>query len=82
MNHKPKSTPNYAPPRGLRVSEAAEYAGATHWCIRTAVWTGKLRARRVGKTLIILRDDLDRYLESLPEVPPLKSPWLAKRGAA
>lgn len=66
-------------PRGLRVSDAAKYAGVTHWFIRSAVWTGKLRAYRAGKVLVILRDDLDRWLNSLPEVQPLRSQWIADR---
>lgn len=68
-------------PRGLRVADAARYAGTTHWHIRTAVWTGRLKAYRAGKVIIILRDDLDRYLNSLPEVQPLNSQWLAERQA-
>lgn len=74
-------TQSSEPVRGLRVPDAAAYAGVTHWHIRTAVWTGRLRARRAGKVIIILREDLDRYLSSLPEVQPLKSDWLAERQA-
>lgn len=66
-------------PRGLRVGDAAKYAGTTHWHIRTAVWTGRLKAYRAGKVILILRDDLDRYLNSLPEVKPSNAEWLAKR---
>jgi len=65
----------------LRVADAARYAGTTHWHIRTAIWTGRLKAFRAGKVIIILRDDLDRYLNSLPEIQPLKSEWLAERQA-
>ena len=68
-----------SPPRGLRVPDAAKNAGVSHWFIRTAVWTGKLRAYRAGKVIVILRDDLDRWLNSLPEVQPLNSEWLADR---
>jgi hypothetical protein len=68
-------------PRGLRVADAAAYAGVTHWFIRSAIWTGKLKAHRAGKVLIVLHDDLDGYLNSLPEVQPLKSDWLAERQA-
>jgi excisionase family DNA binding protein len=66
-------------PRGLRVPDAAAYAGVTHWCIRTAIWTGRLKAYRAGKTIIILREDIDRYLNSLPEVQPNNAEWLADR---
>lgn len=88
MNKNPQSTlSNGSPasnlsitPRGLRVADAA-YAGVTHWHLRTAVWTGKLKAYRAGKCIIILRDDLDEYLKSLPEVQLLKSRWLTEREA-
>ena len=46
-----------APVRGLRVPDAAAYAGVTHWHIRTAIWTGGLKAYRAGKVIIILRED-------------------------
>jgi excisionase family DNA binding protein len=75
------ATQSNVPVRGLRVPDAAAYAGVTHWHIRTAIWTGKLKAYRAGKVIIILREDLDRYLNSLPEVQPLKSSWLAERQA-
>jgi excisionase family DNA binding protein len=66
-------------PRGLRVPDAAAYAGVTHWCIRTAIWAGRLKAHRAGKVILIMRDDLDRYLNSLPEIQPSRAEWLAKR---
>jgi excisionase family DNA binding protein len=66
-------------PRGLRVGDAARYAGTTHWHIRTAIWTGRLKAYRAGKVIIVLREDLDRYLNSLPEVQPNNAEWLADR---
>lgn len=68
--------------RGLRVAAAAQYAGVTHWYIRSAVWMGKLPARRAGKVLIILREDLDTYLNSLPRVEPNAAEWLVKRAGA
>jgi len=66
-------------PRGLRVPDAAAYAGVTHWHIRTAIWTGRLKAYRAGKVIIVLREDIDRYLNSLAEVQPNNAEWLAKR---
>jgi excisionase family DNA binding protein len=71
-------------PRGLRIQQAAEYAGVSHWFLRSAIWTGTLKAHRAGKVLIILREDLDDFLTSLPAVKPSESEWLAKRqlGAA
>jgi len=54
-------------PRGLRVADAARYAGVSHWFLRSAVWRGELKARRAGKVIIILRDELDSYLSALRE---------------
>jgi excisionase family DNA binding protein len=68
-----------APVRGLRVADAAKYAGVSHWFVRTAVWQGKLRAYRAGKVIVILRDDLDRWLNSLPEVQRNDAKWLSDR---
>lgn len=76
---QPSITATAAPVRGLRVADAAKYAGVSHWFIRTAVWTGKLRAYRAGKVIVILRDDLDRFLNSLPEVQRSDAAWLADR---
>lgn len=69
-------------PRGLRVGDAARYAGTTRWHLRSAIWTGRLKAHRAGKVIIIMRDDLDRYLNSLPEIQPNHAEWLAKRQPA
>ena len=44
-----------------------------------AVWEGRLAAKRVGKCLIILRDDVDAFLQTLPNVTLNTSEWLAKR---
>jgi hypothetical protein len=44
-----------------------------------AIWQGKLPAKKVGKSLIILRDDADKFLESLPTVGVNHSDWLIRR---
>lgn len=41
------------------------------WFIRSAIWAGRLKARKAGSVQIILREDLDSFLDSLPEVEPL-----------
>jgi len=69
-------------PRGLRIVQAARYAGASTWFIRQAVWEGRLRARRCGKFVIVLRDDLDEFLETLPPVEPSSAEWLTRRRGA
>jgi excisionase family DNA binding protein len=67
------------PPRGLRIVEAARYAGVTTWFIRQAIWKGQLKARRCGRFVIILRDELDSFLENQPAVEPSSAAWLAQR---
>jgi excisionase family DNA binding protein len=66
-------------PRGLRIVHAAKYAGVSTWFIRQAVWEGRLKARRCGKFVIILRDELDQFLENQPPVQPSSAAWLAER---
>jgi len=64
--------------------QARAYSGASCWKLRSAVWAGELSAKRLGKSFLILRVDLDAWLKSLPTVEPSKADWLAKRkgGAA
>jgi hypothetical protein len=72
-------TASNLPPRGLRIQQAANYSGLTCWNIRTAIWSGKLAARTGGKFLVILKDDLDFYLESLPLAEQNNAEWLKAR---
>lgn len=69
-------------PRGLRIVQAARYAGVSTWFIRQAIWEGRLKARRCGKFVIVLRDELDRFLENQPRVEPSSAAWLAQRRTA
>jgi len=69
-------------PRGLRIVQAAQYAGVTTWFIRQAIWEGRLKARRCGKFVIILRDELDRFLENQPPLEPSSAAWLRHRRTA
>jgi hypothetical protein len=75
MSAPSESRPRYRltplEPRGLRIRDAAAYGGVTVWFIRSAIWAGKLKARKGGSVQIILREDLDAFLNSLPEVEPL-----------
>jgi excisionase family DNA binding protein len=66
-------------PRGLRIVQAARYAGVSTWFIRQAIWEGRLKARRCGKFVIILREELDRFLENQPAVEPSSATWLTQR---
>ena len=62
--------------------EAARYAGSTSWFLRQAIYEGRLRARRLGKTIVVLRDDLDAFLESQPVIEANNADWLRKRTGA
>ena len=44
------------------VSEAAEKAQVSTWTIREQIRLGLLQARRIGRCLRILADELDRWL--------------------
>ena len=51
-------------PRGLTIQQAAKYSGLKIWNIRTLIWERRIPYLQTGKHYIVLRDDLDRYLES------------------
>lgn len=50
--------------RGYTREEAAEYAGISVYKIRTAIRDNHLIAKQVGKDIIVLRDDLDQWIDS------------------
>jgi excisionase family DNA binding protein len=66
-------------PRGLSIQAAATYCGVRAWAISEAVYDGRLAARRLGRSLIILKDDLDQFLSSLPRVEPSTAPSIVQR---
>lgn len=67
------SAPEPIVPRALDIKQAALYTSCAVWNLRTAVWAGKLRAHLAGKKLIFFRENLDEFLETLPEVRTGKS---------
>jgi hypothetical protein len=72
-------------PRAFDIQQASTYSGCTVWNLRTSVWAGKLRARLSGKRLLFLREDLDSFILSLPEVRSgrsVNSPRPARRKRA
>ena len=56
-------------PEGLSVPEACRIAGLGRTKIYEAITAGRLKARKVGKRTLILRADLDSFLNSLPVLP-------------
>jgi excisionase family DNA binding protein len=49
--------------------EAAAYCGVRCSAIESVVRDGKLRGRRLGRNVIILKADLDAFLASLSVIP-------------
>jgi excisionase family DNA binding protein len=55
-------------PEGLTLAEASAVSGIGRTKLYEAISAGSLVARKCGSRTIVLRDDLMRYLNSLPEV--------------
>ena len=53
--------------RAFNVPDAAEYIGRSESYVRKLKRDNRLAGRRDGKSLIFLREDLDSYLDGLPE---------------
>ncbi|MHC4053397.1 helix-turn-helix domain-containing protein [Bradyrhizobium sp. 25ACV] len=51
---------------GLSISEACAMAGIGRTKVYEAIASGHLKARKCGTRTLILRDDLRRFLNSLP----------------
>jgi excisionase family DNA binding protein len=67
-------------PRGaLNMVEAAEYCGVRCSAIESVVRDGKLRGRRLGRNVIILKADLDAFLASLDVIAVHTPPSILKR---
>lgn len=57
---------NVEAPRGFSVAQAAAYLGICRARVYALVRSGELEARKLGARTIILRDELDRFLDNLP----------------
>lgn len=53
---------------GLSVSEACRVAGIGRTKIYEAISDGRLKARKLGKRTLVLRGDLQAFLDNLPVV--------------
>jgi hypothetical protein len=63
----------------LNIAESAIYCGVRCAAIESAVRDGKLRGRRLGRNVIILKADLDAFLAALDVIPPHTPPSILKR---
>lgn len=86
MNHEIQSdTQQYTsrpPRRAFNIYGAAEYCSCRCAAIEEAIRDGRLRARRLGRGLVITREDLDAFIDVLPAVEPHVPPSIAARRAA
>lgn len=63
----------------LNITESAIYCGVRCAAIESAVRDGKLRGRRLGRNIIILKADLDAFLASLDVIPVHTPPSILRR---
>ena len=70
------------PRRAFNIYGAAEYCSCRCAAIEEAIRDGRLRARRLGRGLVITREDLDAFIDVLPAVEPHIPPSIAARRAA
>jgi hypothetical protein len=63
----------------LNIVESAIYCGVRCAAIESAVRDGKLRGRRLGRNVIILRSDLDAFLAALDIIPAHTPPSILRR---
>lgn len=52
----------------LSISDACEMSGVGRTTIYAAIAEGRLKARKLGRRTLILRDDLTHFLVALPEI--------------
>jgi hypothetical protein len=59
--------PLFLRPRALRPPAAADYLGTTPGNIEALMRTGVLRYKLIAGVRIVMVEELDRYIESLPD---------------
>lgn len=50
-------------PRGMRIKEAAEYMAASCWYVEERIRSKELPALKLGRHYVLLREDLDAFLD-------------------
>jgi len=61
-------TSSITQPRALSILDAAKYIGVGRGLIYKLAARGELPLRKIGDRSIVLREDLDRFLDGLPAV--------------
>ena len=75
----PGAEANLSTHAALNIPQAAIYAGVKSSAIEEVIRDGRLPGRRLGRNIVILRSDLDSFLESLDVISPHVPPSVAKR---
>ena len=69
-------------PLALNLLDAAKIIGVSSWTLRESILLGNLRAKKAGRTHVVLLADLQNWAESLEDVKPSSAPsLLARKGA-
>lgn len=63
----------------LNIAQAAAYAGVRSSAIEEVIRDGRLPGRRLGRNIVVLKRDLDSFLEVLEVIPPHVPPSIMKR---
>jgi excisionase family DNA binding protein len=50
--------------RGYRIQEAAKYMGVSPWFVELKIRSGELPALKLCRHYTVLKEDMDRYLDS------------------
>jgi hypothetical protein len=66
-NSSPSSVQLFLRPRALRPPAAADYLGTTPGNIEAMMRSGVLRYKLVAGVRVVMVEELDRYIESLPD---------------
>ena len=66
----------------LNIAESAAYCGVRCAAIEAAIRDGRLTGRRLGRNVIVLKADLDDFLENLDVIPAHTPPSILRRREA
>ncbi len=50
-------------PRLLGLKSAAGYLSLSYWTVRELIWRGEIPSVRVGRRILVDREDLDAFIE-------------------
>jgi hypothetical protein len=64
------------------LEQVCAVTGLLLWQVRMAIWKGHLSAKKIGRNLIVLRGDCEKFIAGQPTVAPkTDKEWMQKRQA-